>query len=155
MIQCDYWFKNNIHGGGGCSLGLFGGNPSFGICNKCLQSDIKYKTTPQLEPTEEQKKGISENQLKRILSVANNLDIKTELPPFREQVKNAVIASRKVIKNAIKNKPILVDDEIREGREEICEKCDNLKNGRCFECGCFLAMKLVLATEKCPIGKWS
>jgi hypothetical protein len=39
-------------------------------------------------------------------------------------------------------------------RLQICQGCDELKNGRCQVCQCFVAAKVKLATEKCPLGKW-
>jgi Family of unknown function (DUF6171) len=44
--------------------------------------------------------------------------------------------------------------EDAEERLAICNSCDRLKNGRCQECSCIVALKVRLATEKCPIGKW-
>ena len=43
-------------------------------------------------------------------------------------------------------------------RLEICLKCPklgvSLLGGKCIECGCFLALKVIAKTSKCPLGKW-
>jgi len=46
-------------------------------------------------------------------------------------------------------------------REEICRACPEWDaaalnaTGRCRECGCSTWAKLRMASESCPIGKWS
>lgn len=40
-------------------------------------------------------------------------------------------------------------------RRSICNTCPyRTRLGRCKKCGCFTNVKAILATEKCPIGKW-
>ena len=39
-------------------------------------------------------------------------------------------------------------------RSGICEGCDFYKEGVCARCGCLTVSKVVLNTEKCPVGKW-
>jgi hypothetical protein len=34
-MECKHWKDCNIIGGGCCSLGLYGGQPSLGVCNNC------------------------------------------------------------------------------------------------------------------------
>jgi hypothetical protein len=34
-MDCKHWKDCDIQGGGCCSLGLYGGQPSLGICNRC------------------------------------------------------------------------------------------------------------------------
>lgn len=40
------------------------------------------------------------------------------------------------------------------GRGRMCEGCDFAKEGVCGKCGCLIMAKVMLATEKCPVGKW-
>jgi len=50
--------------------------------------------------------------------------------------------------------------EILADRESTCRACDQwdataLNNtGRCRKCGCSTWVKLRMATERCPLGKW-
>lgn len=52
------------------------------------------------------------------------------------------------------------DDERIRSRESICRDCPSglFSNGRCDAsrggCGCFLAAKWRLASERCPKGHW-
>jgi hypothetical protein len=45
-------------------------------------------------------------------------------------------------------------------RLEICKSCEFFDQkgywgtGKCKKCGCSLRIKLKLAKQKCPIGKW-
>jgi len=41
-----------------------------------------------------------------------------------------------------------------ERRLSICRGCEHFNGTRCLKCGCFSALKVRLATEHCPIGKW-
>ncbi len=36
----------------------------------------------------------------------------------------------------------------------VCENCDNLFDDECLICGCIIALKAKMATQKCPLGKW-
>jgi len=53
----------------------------------------------------------------------------------------------------------IVPQEIENQRKEICDSCEFwdktafFGNGKCMKCGCS-SMKMRLAHEKCPIGKW-
>lgn len=39
-------------------------------------------------------------------------------------------------------------------RLAICEPCEDRAAGRCKRCKCFIKLKVRLAGEKCPLGKW-
>lgn len=39
-------------------------------------------------------------------------------------------------------------------RRTICEQCDRQDFGVCLECECFLAAKIQVKKEKCPLDKW-
>ena len=49
----------------------------------------------------------------------------------------------------------LADEPTREHRAATCAACTlyEPESGRCLECGCGV-LKLWIATERCPIGKW-
>lgn len=49
----------------------------------------------------------------------------------------------------------VVDDATHLSRSVECSLCPrwDARAGRCQECGCY-ALKLHLATESCPLGKW-
>ena len=50
--------------------------------------------------------------------------------------------------------------EILAAREETCRACSEWDaqalnaTGRCRKCGCSTWVKLRMATERCPLGKW-
>jgi hypothetical protein len=48
----------------------------------------------------------------------------------------------------------MASKEVVKERTAICKGCDKLKGLRCDECGCVIAAKVRLATEKCPLAKW-
>jgi len=39
-------------------------------------------------------------------------------------------------------------------RLEICNMCDFFQDGECLKCGCSVVAKTMMATEKCPVGRW-
>jgi hypothetical protein len=52
---------------------------------------------------------------------------------------------------------ILVDDEDKEARYEICKSCNRfeLSTEVCVECNCSMPTKILFADSECPLGKWS
>lgn len=49
---------------------------------------------------------------------------------------------------------VLAEPAFARQRRSICNGCPNLKGSQCGICGCFVAAKTKLITEKCPAGKW-
>lgn len=52
---------------------------------------------------------------------------------------------------------IFIVKEIAQKRYDICKKCDsfNTTTFTCEECGCFMKLKVKIATSFCPLQKWS
>lgn len=50
-----------------------------------------------------------------------------------------------------------VSQEIYEKRLEICGTCENLMEGMCRLCGCFVELRASLRVRKCPSlpAKWN
>ena len=50
-----------------------------------------------------------------------------------------------------------VTDAQRDARLEICNACEHLTrySRQCKKCGCVVALKTKLKSEKCPIDKWN
>lgn len=48
------------------------------------------------------------------------------------------------------DKDIKVCDEEYERRLELCKVCDNLLNGMCRKCGCFVELRAAMKTKNCP-----
>ena len=128
-IDCKHWKKCHIVKGGCCSLGKFGGAPSFGTCILVCK---KYKGKQTLD------------------------DILLAMPSLTQQAKNLAIAAAKVVKAKIKGEQVIATKRVQANRKKICDSCNRLdkKSGRCSECGCQYKFKLATATEECPIGKW-
>jgi len=69
---------------------------------------------------------------------------------------HAAEAAKRVATAFAQGEPILVSRQTEVLREAACKQCprrDPAAN-QCLECSCFLALKVQLATEKCPLGKW-
>lgn len=45
-------------------------------------------------------------------------------------------------------------DKLYMNRLSICKECNNLADGMCKVCGCYVEYRAVKAKEKCPYGKW-
>lgn len=39
-------------------------------------------------------------------------------------------------------------------RLALCKSCDDLKNGMCAQCGCFVEVRAAKLRQVCPWGKW-
>ena len=76
------------------------------------------------------------------------------LPPAREQIANAGRSAARAIGAAATGGQVAASSNVIKRRREICQTCDNWTGGRCKLCGCFTSLKIKLATEACPIGKW-
>lgn len=51
------------------------------------------------------------------------------------------------------DKDLKVEDEIYENRLSICKECENLLNGMCRLCGCFVELRAVMIKNYCPHSK--
>jgi hypothetical protein len=80
-----------------------------------------------------------------------------QLPPFLIRGVNFASAMARWV---AAGRPMRTQSEIDE-RLAICQACPELVDNHCAKCGCAcvetnqLMNKLALATEKCPLGKWS
>ena len=81
----------------------------------------------------------------------------TDLPPLLVRGLNFAAA---MFRWVAAGRPVRSQSEIDE-RLAICQSCPQLVENVCQKCGCAcveensVLNKLALATEKCPIGKWS
>jgi hypothetical protein len=83
------------------------------------------------------------------------VDPPPQYPPLATQLATAAAAATRAVTAAVTGQPIWVSTEEAERRQSICDVCpewDPARN-RCTKCGCG-GLKLSLATEACPIGKW-
>jgi|688.fasta_scaffold06405_14 hypothetical protein len=82
--------------------------------------------------------------------------ISFELPTNSQMAKSVVGSLSKWVGGGFKQ----VQEKEFDQRLSHCKQCEfwNSKgfnnSGRCMKCGCSTWIKLRMATEKCPIGKW-
>lgn len=50
----------------------------------------------------------------------------------------------------VENNNEIVKNETAEARYKICQSCPNFNNNRCNLCGCFMSLKTLLGTSRCP-----
>jgi hypothetical protein len=77
-------------------------------------------------------------------------------PPLLDQAGNFAGAVGRAVAAAVRGEPVKVPADVLEGRKATCRACPRFDAaaGRCTLCGCYTAVKLTLATEACPEGKW-
>lgn len=58
--------------------------------------------------------------------------------------------------------PVREQSEVERIERDLCRPCEHYVEGRCNKCGCRVTKsslaifnKIKMATEKCPVGKWS
>lgn len=67
----------------------------------------------------------------------------------------AVPAFCRLVWALVRRKPLLVSDEEKQMRVEICTVCEHyLDSGQCGRCTCFVEAKAALTTERCPEDYW-
>ncbi len=47
-----------------------------------------------------------------------------------------------------------VSEEVYEARLSVCKSCEFLNAGTCGACGCYVELRAVAKTGKCPYKKW-
>lgn len=73
---------------------------------------------------------------------------------LKEKIKSIRQAAEKLANNTIPYEK--VSPEIQQERWNICQSCEWLykPTNSCRQCGCFMAIKTWMATQRCPIKKW-
>lgn len=81
----------------------------------------------------------------------------TDYPSLPEQGKNLAKFTFELVKQALSSNALLVSEEVKQQRLEICKTCEFYDESqvRCKHCGCFLQQKAGFALDSCPIQKWS
>jgi hypothetical protein len=93
------------------------------------------------------------NEIKHICN-RSAMGAKPEPATIGQQAYNVAGAIGRVAAAALTGQQVRVDDETLAARRATCETCDHLKGPKCDLCGCYYSVKITLATERCPIGKW-
>jgi hypothetical protein len=80
-----------------------------------------------------------------------------EVPPILERAGSALVAAGRVLVAMATGLPVYVTPEVFDERFGECSVCD-FNTARpltvhCMKCGCPV-LKLRLASQECPIGKW-
>lgn len=78
----------------------------------------------------------------------------SERPSLGEQAAIAGRAGLRAAKAIATGSQVAALPETVVQRKAICHSCDKWIKGGCELCGCFTALKIKLATEACPLGKW-
>ena len=79
-----------------------------------------------------------------------------QYPDFWEQMNNFKEFVKEVGQDAVKGNSILVSEEKKNSRIEICNQCSqfNKSSKKCYVCGCFMEHKVKFQSAKCPVSKW-
>ena len=77
-----------------------------------------------------------------------------KFPSIAEQAKNVSLSLFNVMTQALKTGHVLATQDEIESRITKCKACEFLKDNRCSKCGCYIALKSGLKSEKCPLGVW-
>lgn len=68
-----------------------------------------------------------------------------------------VAAGCRIVKAKFSREAVLLDQKSVDRRLAACAKCPHYaaEDEQCLKCACFVPIKAQLATEKCPVGRWS
>lgn len=78
----------------------------------------------------------------------------TKLPPITSTLANAAAAASRVAHAMLNGHLVLATDAVIAQRRAICQLCPELQDSRCLRCGCYYSVKIKIAGETCPAGKW-
>ena len=45
-------------------------------------------------------------------------------------------------------------DSVYDRRVEVCEACSYLSGPSCLACGCYVELRAIRKSSRCPYGKW-
>jgi len=78
------------------------------------------------------------------------------LPSKAQMIKNLSSSVKNISKSLLKGEKIKLPKKQAEERMKICMTCPQYvaDENRCSLCGCYLRVKIRIATESCPINKW-
>lgn len=85
--------------------------------------------------------------------------------PFRDKVVNLTRAVGRSLKRVVKWQRVTVARSVADRRLDICKACSHYRDDTCVSlvmpdgsiekgCGCNLSLKVRVASESCPVGKW-
>jgi hypothetical protein len=79
-----------------------------------------------------------------------------EYPDFWQQMQNFQQFLKDVGQGASEGNSILVSEEKRASRENLCNECSqyNKLSKRCKMCGCFMELKWRFTKSECPMSLW-
>ena len=79
-----------------------------------------------------------------------------EEPSLPEQAKNVTKTAYDIVKGFVFNGTLIVPDEVKKARIDICRECNRFDEDRflCKECGCFLVNKVRFTASSCPLQYW-
>lgn len=79
-----------------------------------------------------------------------------EYPDFWQQMDNFQKFLKDVGQGAKEGNSLLVSEEKRQLREDLCTQCSeyNPTSKRCRQCGCFMEMKWRFTRSSCPMSLW-
>ncbi len=72
-------------------------------------------------------------------------------PGVLAKIKTAAVAAAGFVASGF----ALASPEVRTQRRDICSACPFNENGKCLKCGCIISVKIQVANESCPEGKWA
>lgn len=55
---------------------------------------------------------------------------------------------------ALLDDSIRADEHQRTARLDICKQCDDLTDGMCAQCGCFVELRTAKKDTRCPAKRW-
>jgi hypothetical protein len=48
----------------------------------------------------------------------------------------------------------LVSDEVTSQRLAVCKDCSKINQGTCLACGCYVELRAIRKSSRCPYKKW-
>ena len=94
--------------------------------------------------------------LDRIPEEKKEEEVRKSFPSNSQMIKNLSSSLKNASKAFMKGEKVKSTKAEAEARMKICASCEEYikEENRCNLCGCYMRVKVVVATESCPIKKW-
>lgn len=143
-MNCKYWKNCGVIGGGCCELGLYGGQPSFGVCNQC----------DQREPLPRQKK-----QRRNLLYAASNAakaaqSVVQVTVSAKHRASPEHHADRLSVCRSCEHAKWKVNRHGGRSLHTCGEMLKSITDPDAPTCGCVLDKKAKDKRQNCPMDKW-
>ena len=149
--NCRHWSQCGVIGGGCCAKKLYGGRPSFGVCEICDDyTGPKDRVSPRDWKSTRQSLSTGDRWLKAAINVATGaIGVAKSTVGIGLSPRDVIAARRKVCHSCEHIAPCVGLSKVK-----CCGRIADILKATSPTCGCIIDRKVRVASQHCPVGKW-